>query len=495
MANSESTETNQPGLGEGVPIDRPVRSEVADGTAVPATGPGRPHDAREAAPRADAEQDTPAQVSATELNALRETLQFAARAPTQIPAAPAEVAEATSMRLQQTQDELTAALHAAQPLPHTPAVTSLADRAQRADERPAKPAAPTTRIRGLTAGHPAPSQGWAAQRDQLVAQLEDVETGHQKATELWHAEQARLIAANDEERRVDRAALRQAERQLHGQIDALKERWEVVRKAMDASEASARTSAEAGAAERARLAAAAKAARADAQAQAAERDALEGTLREAWADHAAAAEGWADERTQLARAAEAARLEAAARAAERDELAAALCEAEEQQQVQGEAWAGERDAMRGALAAAQARWQRFAEAWAEARDRVTRALRDTRLSDETTGGDTDGVAPSGDEPVTNPAGPVPDVQARVEGYPATLVALSPTAAEVLVPTSLQCNQQVDLTLVGDETLHVRAGVVSAEPDHTADTGRQWHRVGLLFVDVDPEQIGSFCADR
>ena len=117
MANSESTETNQPGLGVGVPIDRPVRSEVADGTAVAATGPGRPHDAREAAPRADAEQDAPAQVWATELNALRETLQFAARAPTQISAAPAEAAEATTMRLQQTQAELTAALRAAQPLP------------------------------------------------------------------------------------------------------------------------------------------------------------------------------------------------------------------------------------------------------------------------------------------------------------------------------------------------------------------------------------------
>ncbi len=87
----------------------------------------------------------------------------------------------------------------------------------------------------------------------------------------------------------------------------------------------------------------------------------------------------------------------------------------------------------------------------------------------------------------------PGLEMRLDGYPTTLVDLSRSGAQVLMPKPLRFNQAVRISLADEEgAFRFRATVVWAAFERSADTGRQWYRAGIVFVDADAQLIDELC---
>ena len=86
----------------------------------------------------------------------------------------------------------------------------------------------------------------------------------------------------------------------------------------------------------------------------------------------------------------------------------------------------------------------------------------------------------------------PDVEVRLDGYATTLVNLSRTGAQLLVPKALRLNQQVRVSIEDEEEIfRLRAAVAWVSFERSGETGDQWYRAGLTFVDADPEVLKRF----
>ena len=84
------------------------------------------------------------------------------------------------------------------------------------------------------------------------------------------------------------------------------------------------------------------------------------------------------------------------------------------------------------------------------------------------------------------------VKLRLAGKVATVVDLSPTGAQVVVPTALQLGQRVRISLEHyQQVLRLTASVAWASFERSPEEGPHY-RVGLQFMDLDPETIQAFC---
>ena len=87
----------------------------------------------------------------------------------------------------------------------------------------------------------------------------------------------------------------------------------------------------------------------------------------------------------------------------------------------------------------------------------------------------------------------PGLEMRLDGYTTTLIDLSRGGAQVLVPKPLRFNQAVRISIADKEgAFRFRATVVWASFERSADTGQQWYRAGLAFVDADDQLIDDLC---
>ncbi len=87
----------------------------------------------------------------------------------------------------------------------------------------------------------------------------------------------------------------------------------------------------------------------------------------------------------------------------------------------------------------------------------------------------------------------PGLEMRLDGYPTTLVDLSRSGAQVLVPKPLRFNQAVRISIADEQgAFRLLATVVWASFERSADTGRQWYRAGIAFVDPDAQLLGELC---
>lgn len=87
----------------------------------------------------------------------------------------------------------------------------------------------------------------------------------------------------------------------------------------------------------------------------------------------------------------------------------------------------------------------------------------------------------------------PDLEMRLDGYPTTLIDLSRSGAQVLVAKPLRFNQGIRISIADEEgTFRFRATVVWASFERSADTGEQWYRAGIAFVDPDVQLIDELC---
>jgi hypothetical protein len=85
-----------------------------------------------------------------------------------------------------------------------------------------------------------------------------------------------------------------------------------------------------------------------------------------------------------------------------------------------------------------------------------------------------------------------EFEAHLDGNAATLVDLSRTGAQVLVSEAVRLGQRVSLLLVDEEqSLLMTASVVWAE--YQLSPGAPHYRVGVQFIDADPEAVEVFCA--
>ncbi len=89
----------------------------------------------------------------------------------------------------------------------------------------------------------------------------------------------------------------------------------------------------------------------------------------------------------------------------------------------------------------------------------------------------------------------PDVKVQVDGTPASLTDLSLTGAQLVMAARLRPSQRVRILMTDDQlVLSVAATVIwaSLEPSRGADTPTGY-RVGVTFIDTDPETLEAFCA--
>ena len=85
-----------------------------------------------------------------------------------------------------------------------------------------------------------------------------------------------------------------------------------------------------------------------------------------------------------------------------------------------------------------------------------------------------------------------DLEARLNGEPATLVDLSETGAQVTVPVAVRPKERVRLALVDSEQrLHIAGSVVWASLERSRELPH--YRAGLHFIDADPEAVEAFSA--
>ena len=87
----------------------------------------------------------------------------------------------------------------------------------------------------------------------------------------------------------------------------------------------------------------------------------------------------------------------------------------------------------------------------------------------------------------------PGLEMRLDGYQTKLVDLSRGGAQVLVPKPLRFNQAVRISIADEEgAFRFRATVVWAAFERSADTGEQWYRAGIAFVDADAQLLDELC---
>ena len=87
----------------------------------------------------------------------------------------------------------------------------------------------------------------------------------------------------------------------------------------------------------------------------------------------------------------------------------------------------------------------------------------------------------------------PGLEMRLDGYQTTLVDLSRTGAQVLVPKPLRFDQAVRISITDEEgAFRFRATVVWVAFERSADTGQQWYRAGVTFVDADAQLLDELC---
>ena len=88
----------------------------------------------------------------------------------------------------------------------------------------------------------------------------------------------------------------------------------------------------------------------------------------------------------------------------------------------------------------------------------------------------------------------PDVEVRLDEYVTALVNLSRTGVQLLVPKALRLNQEVRVSIEDEvEIFRLRAAVVWVSFERSGETGDQWYRAGLTFVDADPEVLETLCS--
>ncbi len=88
----------------------------------------------------------------------------------------------------------------------------------------------------------------------------------------------------------------------------------------------------------------------------------------------------------------------------------------------------------------------------------------------------------------------PDVAVRLDGDPATLVNMSRSGAQVLVPRALRVRQRVRMSVEGQaRSFRVKASVMWVSFERSTKTVQQVYRAGVAFVDADPQLIEAFCA--
>ena len=88
----------------------------------------------------------------------------------------------------------------------------------------------------------------------------------------------------------------------------------------------------------------------------------------------------------------------------------------------------------------------------------------------------------------------PGLEMRLDGYPTTLVDLSRTGAQVLVPKPLRFNQAVRISITDEEgAFRFRATVVWAAFERSVDTGEQWYRAGTRVRGTRMPNSSTSCA--
>lgn len=82
-----------------------------------------------------------------------------------------------------------------------------------------------------------------------------------------------------------------------------------------------------------------------------------------------------------------------------------------------------------------------------------------------------------------------DTVVRLDGNPATLVDLSPTGAQVIVPKALRPSQRVRLLIAdGHNAIRLAASVVWSAFESSRAKG---YRAGLEFINAEPEAVEAF----
>ena len=87
----------------------------------------------------------------------------------------------------------------------------------------------------------------------------------------------------------------------------------------------------------------------------------------------------------------------------------------------------------------------------------------------------------------------PGLEMRLDGYQTTLVDLSRTGAQLLVPKPLRFDQEVRISIADEEGgFRFLATVVWEAFERSADTGQQGYRAGITFVDPDAKLLDELC---
>jgi hypothetical protein len=88
---------------------------------------------------------------------------------------------------------------------------------------------------------------------------------------------------------------------------------------------------------------------------------------------------------------------------------------------------------------------------------------------------------------------MPDhTEVQIDGIPATMVDVSLTGAQILMPSALKPNRAVKLTIPhGDAVVTCKGKVMWSRLEPTMKGGQLWYRGGVLFTSSDGAALKAF----